>query len=141
MPQAKEDASFYQLVYQLAGPQTQNGDERRERRRHRFPRAQMVAPYIEGRTPVSGDFAAVRFRDISEQGFSYVSSQPPDYDAVLVVLGDPPAATYVTAVVCHCTSAGTQAKPRYVVGCRFTGRIELDVSPPPAPNAKSAPPG
>jgi hypothetical protein len=129
MPQEEEDASFYQLAYQAAGKQTESADERRERTRRGFPRTQMVAPYVEGRTPVSGDFAAVRFRDISEQGFSYVSSKPPEYDAVVVVLGEPPAATYLTAVVCHCTSAGTQAKPRYIVGCRFTGRIELDVNP------------
>lgn len=137
MPQATDDASFYQLVYQLAGAQEEVADERRERHRRAFPRTQMVAPFIDGRPPVRGDFAAVRFRDISEQGFSYVASKPAECDAVVVVLGEPPAATYLTAVVCHCTQVGTQAKPRFVVGCRFTGRIELDAGSSAAPKARS----
>jgi hypothetical protein len=130
MSQAQGDAGFYELVFQLAGAQPRADDERRSRRRRRFTGTQMVAPYIDGREPADRDFTAVRFRDISEQGFSYLATQPPECDALVVVLGDPPAATYLTAMVCHCTSVGTPGRPRYLVGCRFTGRIELSAPPP-----------
>lgn len=120
---SQSDASFFELVHQLVHSPP-DGQDRRERNRRTYSRVELVAPFVEGRVPHRSEFREVRLNDISEQGFSYLAPQAPDSDNIVMVLGEPPTCAYLTAVVCHCTPKKVGARTRYLVGCRFTGRVE-----------------
>ena len=74
------------------------GSDRRVSLRLRFPHKQYVAPYHGGCLPSRVSFKEVACQDISATGFSFLSSQPPDFESLVVALGVPPNLTYMTEI-------------------------------------------
>lgn len=96
---------------------------RRESRRRSFQFRQQVAPYQGGMLPGKASFREVECQDISATGFSFLCSQLPDFDAVVVALGVSPRHTYLSAhIVSRCPLDDGPA-PLYRIGCRFVGPV------------------
>ena len=66
---------------------TVRGNDRRVSTRLRFPHKQYVAPYHGGCLPSRVSFKEVACQDISPTGFSFLSSQPPDFESLVVRWG------------------------------------------------------
>ena len=99
------------------------GADRRAVVRLRFPHKQFVAPYHGGCIPSRASFKEVVCRDISEQGFSFLATCPPDFEMLVVALGVPPNLTYMTARIANRMRVSDGPIPLYRIGCRFTGRL------------------
>jgi hypothetical protein len=99
------------------------GDDRRAALRRGFPHKQFVAPYHGGCLPSRVSFREVMCRDISATGFSFLSSQIPDFEALVVALGVAPNLTYMTARVVNRVQIADHPAPLYRIGCRFSGRL------------------
>lgn len=99
------------------------GADRRAVVRLRFPHKQFVAPYHGGCIPSRASFKEVVCRDISEQGFSFLATCPPDFEMLVVALGVPPTLTYMTARIANRIRVSDGPIPLYRIGCRFTGRL------------------
>lgn len=95
----------------------------RKSRRRSFQFRQQVAPYQGGMLPGKASFREVECQDISPTGFSFLCSQLPDFDAVVVALGVAPRHTYLSAhIVSRCPLDDGPA-PLYRIGCRFVGPV------------------
>ena len=99
------------------------GDDRRAAMRRGFPHKQFVAPYHGGCLPSRVSFREVMCRDISATGFSFLSSQIPDFESLVVALGVAPNLTYMTARVINRVQIADHPAPLYRIGCRFSGRL------------------
>lgn len=99
-------------------------NERRQRPRRSYPYYQFMAPIIGGALPDRSEFRRVRCNDIASGGFSYLASEPPPSDLVMVQLGSPPNLTYVVAQIVHVNRIRMQEKYTYLVGCGYTGRVQ-----------------
>jgi len=97
--------------------------ERRRRPRRSYPYHQLVAPILDGKLPGERDFVRVRCNDIAAGGFSFLASEPPPSNALIVALGNAPNLTHVTAQVVHVTRVKRRGKFTYLVGCGYTGRV------------------
>jgi len=102
---------------------TLRGSDRRAAVRLRFPHKQFVAPYHGGCIPSRASFKEVVCRDLSEQGFSFLATCPPDFEMLVVALGVPPNLTYMTARIVNRIRVSDGPMPLYRIGCRFTGRL------------------
>lgn len=102
---------------------TLRGSDRRAAVRLRFPHKQFVAPYHGGCIPSRASFKEVVCRDLSEQGFSFLATCPPDFEMLVVALGVAPNLTYMTARIVNRIRVSDGPMPLYRVGCRFTGRL------------------
>ncbi|HEX7450393.1 MAG TPA: GGDEF domain-containing protein [Pirellulales bacterium] len=100
------------------------GSNRRCHARRPFPTHQYVAPYVNGILPALTEFYQVQCHDISPTGFSYLLAKPAENQAIVVALGSPPNVTYLTARVMHSTMTHSGGAPMFLIGCRFTGRVE-----------------
>jgi diguanylate cyclase (GGDEF)-like protein len=109
---------------------------RRGHSRRPFRTQQLVAPYIDGRMPSPTMFRTVQCFDISSSGFSYLLDEPAAHQALIVALGVPPDITYLTARVEHSTMKQEHPTPLFLIGCRFTGRVELPDGAIATPNAE-----
>jgi diguanylate cyclase len=114
--------------------------ERRHSPRHKFERIQRIAPYRAGRVPAADEFHDVRCRDISAGGFSFWLPSPPDYSALVIALGQDSATKYLIAEVVRTTAVQHGDASVYLVGCRFTGRLNLVETPREAAIPQSAAP-
>ena len=103
--------------------ESERGTDRRSVVRVRFPHKQFVAPYHGGCLPSRASFKEVVCRDLSEQGFSFLATCPPDFDMLVVALGVPPSLTYMTARIVNRIRVSDGTIPLYRIGCRFTGRL------------------
>ncbi|HUY88967.1 MAG TPA: hypothetical protein VMV10_09555 [Pirellulales bacterium] len=99
------------------------GTDRRAVVRLRFPHKQFVAPYHGDCIPSRASFKEVVCRDISEQGFSFLATCPPDFEMLVVALGVAPNLTYMTARIANRVRVSDGPIPLYRIGCRFTGRL------------------
>lgn len=120
-------SAFSELHRLLAKPEpaaNNTAHERRNERRYPFCRVQLLAPCIGNRMPASSDFRQVQCRDLSPRGFSYVTQQPPDFEYLIVALGDLPF-TFFLAEVRHVLSQrqSADAPEHFLVGCRFVRRV------------------
>jgi diguanylate cyclase len=86
--------------------------------------SQRIAPFVDGQFPEPGMFCDIVCEDVTSTLFSYVVSEPPDYDKVLVALGESADCAYTTATVEHCRNIGTDASPLYRIACRFTAPVD-----------------
>jgi len=86
---------------------------------------QWVAPRYEDRAPLRREFFAVECRDISRGGVSFVLDWEPDFRDVVVALGPVDAPEYLAAKVARVTPVEDDGEPVYIVGCEFTGRMQL----------------
>lgn len=101
-----------------------NGANRRVAARRSFDYRQFVAPYNGGSLPSKATFREVTCQDISATGFSFYSSQLPDFDGLVVALGVAPNLTYMTARIVNRSQVADDPAPMYRIGCRFSGRVQ-----------------
>lgn len=124
--QQLHDASFFELVHNYVRDLTPpSGQERRNRLRRSYPTVQMVAPYIEGRLPRREMFRQVTCYDLSTGGMAYYAKSPPATDRIVVALASENDTLYLTAAVCHSRVVSDVGHGRFLVGCRFLGRVYL----------------
>lgn len=100
--------------------------DRRRHQRRPFCYTQVVAPFRRGRFPTPDTFREVQCQDLAAGGCSFLLPDAPDCDAYIVALGVEPHCTYVVAEVLHARRDFSKSPAVFVVGCRFTGRIERD---------------
>jgi len=121
------------IVAEPAGtPQNRqpSGRERRSSQRCTFEYRQFMAPVLNGELPRRPDFFEVGCRDISSGGIALVLTAPPDSDRAVIALGRDENRIYVMAQVRRVAQESNDRETRYIVGYRFTGRI--DIEPPEA---------
>jgi diguanylate cyclase len=110
------------------GPPSRLADRRRYQRRP-FYYTQVVAPFRRGRFPSPDMFREVQCQDLAAGGCSFLLPEAPDCDAYIVALGVEPHCVYVVAEVLHARRDSSKMPPVFVIGCRFTGRIEHEALP------------
>lgn len=101
--------------------------DRRGQPRRPFPTNQFIAPYLNGKLPTREMFQQVLCHDISSGGFSFHLPQPPAFDSIIVALGMPPNVTYLSGRVVHTSASSPNGQSMFLVGCRFVGRVELNI--------------
>ncbi len=123
----EENRDMIEQVEQQLDEELRTGKpvDRRNQPRRPFPTSQFIAPYFDGQLPTREMFRQVPCHDISSGGFSFLLPEPPDFQSFVVALGVPPKATYLTARVIHTTVTHSGPVPMCLVGCRFTGRVDL----------------
>jgi hypothetical protein len=82
-----------------------------------------VAPYFGGALPGRASFREVECHDISSTGFSFLSSQLPDFEAIVVALGVAPQLIYLQAQIVNRFQIDDGPAPMYRIGCRFTEQL------------------
>lgn len=106
-------------------PPGATGAERRTSPRISFPYTQRIAPMAGGAIPKKSQFFEVRCRDISAGGIAFVMDDRPDFQSLVVALGQPPGESFFTARVVRVTEIREDDRDWVLVGCRFTGRVHL----------------
>lgn len=95
--------------------------------RHPFRDLQKIAPYkVGGRLPNASEFYPVRCYDLSVKGISFLSPTPPDFQALIVRLGNPPDARYMISSIAHVAPMQCGDEQVYRVGCTFVSRLDSD---------------
>jgi PAS domain S-box-containing protein len=120
---SKQESASGQAAASNATEQASQESDRRRRPRRLYPFKQSLAPICEGRIPTARDFTDVQCHDISSGGFSFLSAVPPTSDSFVVILGQPPQLTHVTAQVAHVRRVTHDGRRMYLIGCNYTGRI------------------
>lgn len=93
--------------------------------RHPYRDLQQIAPYTVGRPlPTASDFYSVRCYDLSMKGISFITTAPPEYQAVVIRLGNPPAARYMIASVVNVATMEEDEATVYRVACTFVSRLD-----------------
>ncbi|HET6879774.1 MAG TPA: hypothetical protein VFI31_06455 [Pirellulales bacterium] len=100
-----------------------SGKDRRISSRRAFEFRQRVAPYHGGLLPGKASFREVECQDISSTGFSFLSSQLPDFDSIVVALGAAPELVYLQAQIVNRFEVADGPAPLYRIGCRFVGQV------------------
>ncbi len=104
-------------------PRGSQGD-RRKRPRRSFTYYQRIAPSDNGRVPPLRMFRRVKCLDISAGGFAFLSSVRPNDTNYVVALGNPPVVINVAAEVVHITPIDYEGQTTYLIGCKYTGRLD-----------------
>jgi hypothetical protein len=97
--------------------------DRRTSLRQFFEFRQNVAPYFGGMLPGKASFREVECHDISSTGFSFLSSQLPDFEAIVVALGVAPHLVYLQAQIVNRFQIEDGPAPLFRIGCRFVGQV------------------
>jgi hypothetical protein len=119
-----KDAKFYSLVHSvLEAERRRDLDERRGGRRHPYRCLQLIAPAREARLPNKSEFRQVQCVDLSSSGLSYLSTEIPPSDRLIVVLRLDPFMCLLAEVVRH-EELVHEGQMMHRVACRFSGRIE-----------------
>lgn len=109
--------------------------------RHPFRDLQQIAPYrLGGKLPTPSDFYPVRCYDLSAKGISFLSSTPPDFQALVIRLGNPPGARYMISSIANVAPMYTGDEEQYRIGCTFVSRLDPDEIASPAEAAALAEP-
>lgn len=98
--------------------------DRRSERRRPFARRLRVAPLDDKTLPGEEAFVTVMSRDISARGLAFYVESPPAAQGFLIELGTGEHEFCLTASVQHVTLDQTSDVRRFLVGCKFTGRVE-----------------
>jgi hypothetical protein len=94
------------------------GEERRRSQRRTYVATHLVAFHQESQSPAENTFQAVRCREISTSGVSFLCDGPPPFDHCTMMLGRHPQLIRVRARVIHCFPfAGPN--DQWIVGCNF----------------------
>jgi hypothetical protein len=88
-----------------------------------------IAPVNEGQNVTRDTIQVVRCKDRAACGFSFYSHARPDYQHVAEILGPHFKPVAYHAEVIHVTPAELEGQAVWVVGCRYTGRIEEVAAP------------
>jgi len=97
--------------------------ERRRSRRYQFGSVQWVAPLQGDERPGPGDFVPVRCCDISKTGFSFWLDDAPDFRELVVQIQKGTGVVFIKAEVVYTKRQGPAGHERFLVGCRFKGRL------------------
>lgn len=105
-------------------------DEKHPRELRRSPRLsfqyiQRIAPMFGNQLPPRKKFFDVECKDISAGGIAFFLDRAPDFDTLVVALGRPPGERFFSARVVRVAKTDHQGRTRYLVGCRFTGRVAI----------------
>ena len=117
------EAAHRSITFDFEAPEEDT--ERRRRERRNFPTVQSVAAYINGMIPPKERLEPVECNDISTGGMSFFASGPPTFDRLVVALSTATEMIYLSAAVAHYSFVGDAQNPRYLIGCRFLGRVQL----------------
>jgi hypothetical protein len=112
----------------LAGLNRREPEERVRRprsQRHRYPRIQWIAPYYGATLPGQDCFREVRCQDLSASGISFYWPCLPDFEHLLVRLGDEQNEICLVARVARSQPLGQDEGTEYLVGCKFLGRVRF----------------
>jgi len=99
--------------------------ERRAHGRRAYPYLQAVAPVNGEQMPDRRMFREVRCRDISRQGFSFLSPVKPEPKHIVVAFGSPPNLLYLLAEIVHVSPTEFNSVRVFHVGCRYVRRVEI----------------
>lgn len=102
-----------------------SGKDRRTSPRETYQYYQSIAPIHGGVIPSPNRFFAVACEDISAGGVAFCLDEAPDFEDLVVALGQSPALSYFTARIVRVVERVRDRKKVYLVGCRFTGRVYL----------------
>jgi PAS domain S-box-containing protein len=102
-----------------------DGPEKRSSPRREYQYRQAIAPMDGKRLPARRDFFEVECEDISAGGISFYLDRPPEFEYLVVALGKAPTLTWFAALVVRVVDRSAPDAPRFLVGCRFTGRVHL----------------
>ena len=102
-----------------------NGREMRRSPRRSFCYQQQIAPMYGGIIPSRKKFFSVVCCDISAGGVSFYLENTPEFEDLVVSLGQVPDLTYFTARVVRTAEKIVDGQPCCLVGCRFTGRVHF----------------
>lgn len=97
--------------------------ERRSRNRRDYPVIEIVAPYRGCTVPRRSEFCEVVCQDISSGGVAFCWPTAPDFEHLVIGLGEEPK-LYLTARVAHFGPCADRALG-FLVGCRFLGRVSV----------------
>ncbi|HET6879082.1 MAG TPA: GGDEF domain-containing protein [Pirellulales bacterium] len=110
--------------------------------RHPFRDLQHIAPYkLGGELPTAADFFPVQCYDLSTKGISFLASSPPDFQALIIRLGNPPSARYMISSIANVAPMMVGDEKQYRVGCTFVSRLDPEeISPSTADEAAPSEP-
>ena len=99
--------------------------------RRAFPRfvcdkMQKIARMVHGDMPSYDEFETVPCVDISRTGFSFFRAIPPQWEALVVALGEASQRVFLTAEIVNSEKVERGGHEVYRIGCRFTGRMQLN---------------
>jgi PAS domain S-box-containing protein len=103
----------------------QSGVEQRRSFRRQYRYRQSIAPITQGAMPSRREFFEVDCRDISASGIAFVLDHSPNFESLVVALGRYPAVKHFTARVVRVAQMEQDGRTRYLVGCRFLGRVQV----------------
>ena len=101
-----------------------DSQERRDSTRKSYTSRQRVAPYDGREMPQRSAFEEVQCLDLSLSGFSFLASEPPAYEQLVVRFFGAKNLVYVIAQIVNRTQIADDPQPLFRVGCRFSGRLE-----------------
>ncbi|MBN2580183.1 MAG: GAF domain-containing protein [Pirellulales bacterium] len=97
-------------------------DQRRHpRRSYRY--CQKIAPLTGNAPPSPEQFFEVVCEDISAGGFSFYFEREPDFQQLVVALGQDSDTSYFIGQVVRNVPKKFQGRDMYLIGCRFNGRL------------------
>ena len=100
------------------------GRDKRLSPRREYTWTQMIALRDGDRSPRADQFFAVQCRDISAGGLSFILDSQPQYKHIVVELGTAPHTIHMGAEIVRVVPTKEDGEPRYLIGCRFSGRME-----------------
>jgi hypothetical protein len=103
-----------------------SGAERRRHPRLDFFGSQWIAPFSGGALPEQAVFLEVRCLDVSTSGFSFATSERPDFRSIIIRFQVGGAPMYLTARIVDCRPYDAAGVSSFRVGCEFTGRFVSD---------------
>jgi PAS domain S-box-containing protein len=106
-------------------PLPYTGKEARRSSRVGFQYRQRIASMTGEGIPSEDEYFEVKCKDISCGGISFYLDDRPDFKLLMVGLGCPPRLAYISAKVVRVAEETVGGRTRWLVGCRFLGRIEL----------------
>ena len=123
--QSKTDAGFYALVQEMldAERKAYRGD-RRGQTRQPFASELLIAPYSNARMPTGPEFRKVQCQNLSASGMSFIDDEVPKQPNLLVLLGPAPFTIVIAEVVHHTPATTPGVGSRFLIGCRFNGRLD-----------------
>ncbi len=100
------------------------GSDMRSSPRRTYQYRQLIAPLLGDRLPARNRFFEVVCEDISAGGISFHLDTRPNFEKVVVALGQPPQLCYFTAQIVRIAERFDKGRRHFLIGCRFTGRIK-----------------
>lgn len=100
------------------------GAEMRGSPRRSYQYRQLIAPMLDDKLPSRKNFFEVVCQDISASGISFVLDNEPHFERVVVALGKPPRLTFFAAEVARVQPQELDGREKWIVGCRFVGRVK-----------------